>query len=221
MLFLIAGFIATLMVTYLLTFCIADDSLAGRVNWWVHMVIILTFLGLIPNSKHLHLLLSPFTVFFKSPELGTVPPLDFEKEQVGLETVKDLPKKARDAILFGTGEEEIAITYDDGVRSYKTKKPFEGVLHNLERLHAESESEFTRNRLKAYMTLHPCDACGGLRLKPEVLAVTLPDVAGAEAGGVPAGGRRRGRATPARGPRHSPDRWPAPAATGHAGTRRR
>ena len=80
---LIAGFIATLMVTYLLTFRIADDSLAGRVNWWVHMVIILTFLGLIPNSKHLHLLLSPLTVFFKSPELGTVPPLDFEKEQVG------------------------------------------------------------------------------------------------------------------------------------------
>ena len=91
---LIAGFIATLMVTYLLTFRLAEDSLVGRVNWWAHMVIILTFLGLIPNSKHLHLLLSPLTVFFKSPTLGTVPNLDFEKEEVGLESVKDLPKKA-------------------------------------------------------------------------------------------------------------------------------
>ena len=81
----------------------SDDSLAGRVNWWVHMVIILTFLGLIPNSKHLHLLLSPLTVFFKSPELGTVPPLDFEKEQVGLETVKDLPKKAVLDAMKGKG----------------------------------------------------------------------------------------------------------------------
>ena len=91
---LIACFIATLMLTYLLTFRIPEESVAGRVNWWVHMVIILTFLGLIPNSKHLHLLLSPLTVFFKSPVLGTVENLDFEKEEVGLETVKDLPSKA-------------------------------------------------------------------------------------------------------------------------------
>jgi len=91
---LIAFFIATLMVTYLLTFRLDAESVAGRANWWLHMLIILTFLGLIPNSKHLHLLLSPLTVFFKSPVLGTVENLDFEKEQVGLETVKDLPSKA-------------------------------------------------------------------------------------------------------------------------------
>ena len=47
------------------------------------------------------------------------------------------------------------------------ERPFEGVLPNLRRLYAESESEFTRNRLKAYMTLHPCDACHGRRLRPE------------------------------------------------------
>ena len=89
---LIAFFIITLMVTFLLTFRLAGP--AARVNWWVHMLVILTFLGLIPNSKHLHLLLSPITVFLKSPILQTVPNLDFEKEEVGLETVKDLPKKA-------------------------------------------------------------------------------------------------------------------------------
>jgi Fe-S oxidoreductase len=89
---LIAFFIITLMVTFLLTFQLAGT--AARVNWWVHMLVIFTFLVLIPNSKHLHLLLSPITVFLKSPILQTVPNLDFEKEQVGLETVKDLPKKA-------------------------------------------------------------------------------------------------------------------------------
>jgi Fe-S oxidoreductase len=57
------------------------------------MSIILAFLALIPASKHLHLVLSPITVFLKSPELGRVPNLDFEKEQVGLETVSDLGSK--------------------------------------------------------------------------------------------------------------------------------
>jgi Fe-S oxidoreductase len=90
---LIAIFIITLMVTFLLAFLLRPGP-AARVNWWVHMMVILTFMGLIPNSKHLHLLLSPVTVFLKSPILQTVPNLDFEKEQVGLETVKDLPRKA-------------------------------------------------------------------------------------------------------------------------------
>ena len=62
-------------------------------NWWVHAVVILAFMALIPASKHFHLVLSPITVFLKSPELGNLPNLDFEKEQVGLETVKDLGSK--------------------------------------------------------------------------------------------------------------------------------
>jgi Fe-S oxidoreductase len=89
----IACFIAALMITFLLAFNLDDATAAGRVNWWVHMLVILAFMALIPASKHLHLVLSPITVFLKSPELGRVPNLDFEKEEVGLETVKDLPKK--------------------------------------------------------------------------------------------------------------------------------
>jgi Fe-S oxidoreductase len=89
----IALFIATLMVTFLLGSSLEEASLAGRVNWWAHSVVILAFLALIPASKHFHLLLSPVTVFLRSPELGNVPNLDFEKEQVGLETVKDLGSK--------------------------------------------------------------------------------------------------------------------------------
>jgi Fe-S oxidoreductase len=85
--------IATLMVTFLLTYRLPEDSTAGRVNWWVHAVVILAFLALIPASKHFHLVLSPITVFLKSPTLGNLRNLDFEKEEVGLETVKDLASK--------------------------------------------------------------------------------------------------------------------------------
>jgi Fe-S oxidoreductase len=89
----IALFIATLMVTFLLTWRFDEASAAGRINWWVHALVILVFLALIPASKHFHLVLSPITVFLKSSELGNLPNLDFEREQVGLEQTKDLGSK--------------------------------------------------------------------------------------------------------------------------------
>jgi Fe-S oxidoreductase len=91
----IALFIATLMITFLLTVRLEEGTGVERANWWVHMLVILAFMALIPASKHFHLVLSPITVFLKSPELGNLPNLDFEKEQVGLETVKDLGSKMR------------------------------------------------------------------------------------------------------------------------------
>ncbi len=86
---------------------------------------------------------------------------------------KDLPKKARDAVLNGTGEEEIAITYDDGLRTYKTKKPFEGVIGNIERRWRETDSEWMREELSRYQSDHDCHACTGFRLKPQALAVKI------------------------------------------------
>jgi len=91
----IALFIATLMITFLLAFRLTEGTPAERLNWWVHMLVILAFMALIPASKHFHLVVSPITVFLKSPELGNLPNLDFEKEQVGLEDVKDLGSKMR------------------------------------------------------------------------------------------------------------------------------
>jgi Fe-S oxidoreductase len=90
---LIALFIAALMITFLVGLTLEEGTLAARVNWWAHMLVILAFLAVIPASKHLHLVLSPATVLLKSPVLGTVPNLDFEKEEVGLETLKDLGGK--------------------------------------------------------------------------------------------------------------------------------
>jgi Fe-S oxidoreductase len=89
----IALFIVTLMTTFLLTWHVGETSTAGRVNWWVHSGVILLFLAVIPRSKHAHLVFSPLTIFLKSPELGRVPNLDLDREEVGLEVVKDLGSK--------------------------------------------------------------------------------------------------------------------------------
>lgn len=90
---LIGGFILTLMVTFLLALGLDGASVGGRVNWWVHALVILGFMVLIPGSKHFHLLISPVTVYLRSSALGTVPNLDFEKEEVGTETVGNLERK--------------------------------------------------------------------------------------------------------------------------------
>ena len=90
---LIGGFILTLMVTFLLALGLDGASVGGRVNWWVHALVILGFMVLIPGSKHFHLLISPVTVYLRSSALGTVPNLDFEKEEVGTETVWNLERK--------------------------------------------------------------------------------------------------------------------------------
>jgi excinuclease ABC subunit A len=86
---------------------------------------------------------------------------------------KELPKKVQDAILYGSGDDVIRFVYDDGLRSYETKKPFEGVITNLERRYKETESEWARADLAKYFTDVPCSACDGFRLKPEALAVKV------------------------------------------------
>ena len=86
---------------------------------------------------------------------------------------KDLGKRAQGAILHGSGEEEIRFAYDDGMRSYETRKPFEGVVTNLERRWRETESDWAREEIAKYFTDVPCDACKGYRLKPEALCVKV------------------------------------------------
>jgi excinuclease ABC subunit A len=86
---------------------------------------------------------------------------------------KDLLENFKAVLLNGSGEDNVAFKFWRGGKVSTIDRPFEGVLVNLERLATESESEFMRNRLKAYMTPQFCDVCGGKRLKPEILAVTL------------------------------------------------
>ncbi|MGE3160093.1 MAG: excinuclease ABC subunit UvrA [Xanthobacteraceae bacterium] len=86
---------------------------------------------------------------------------------------KELPKKTQEALLHGSGEDAIRFVYDDGMRSYETKKPFEGVVTNLERRWKETESDWAREEMAKYFTDIPCAACNGFRLKPEALCVKV------------------------------------------------
>ncbi len=86
---------------------------------------------------------------------------------------KDLSKKTQDAILYGSGETEIRFSYDDGMRAYETRRPFEGVITNLERRFRETDSDWAREEIARYFTDVPCEACKGFRLKPEALCVKV------------------------------------------------
>jgi len=84
-----------------------------------------------------------------------------------------LPKKVRDVVLFGSGKDEITISYNDGKRSYQVTKPFEGVIPNMERRWRETDSSWVRDELSKYQTVTQCSSCGGHRLRPEALAVKI------------------------------------------------
>ena len=86
---------------------------------------------------------------------------------------KALPEDFRNVILYGSGEDEITFTYDDGVRHYSTTKPFEGVITNIERRWRETESSWVREELSRFQSDQPCEACAGNRLKPQALAVKI------------------------------------------------
>lgn len=84
-----------------------------------------------------------------------------------------LTPEAQQAVLYGTGKKDIEFVYDDGARSYKAVKPFEGVIPNMERRWKETDSAWSRDEIERYMTATPCPACHGYRLKPEALAVKI------------------------------------------------
>jgi len=65
------------------------------------------------------------------------------------------------------------MSYDDGLRSYKTSKPFEGVIPNMDRRWRETDSAWVREELGRFQSISPCEACKGMRLKPEALAVKI------------------------------------------------
>ncbi len=85
----------------------------------------------------------------------------------------ELKPQWQDAILYGSKNEDITMEYDDGLRSYRSKKPFEGVIPNLERRLRETDSTWVREELAKFQADHNCSICDGKRLKPEALAVKV------------------------------------------------
>jgi len=86
---------------------------------------------------------------------------------------KKLPKKIQDIILYGSDEDEIKFSYDDGYEKYSTKKTFEGVINNLERRFLETDSEWKREEISQYQSESDCEKCKGMRLKDEALCVKI------------------------------------------------
>jgi excinuclease ABC subunit A len=83
-----------------------------------------------------------------------------------------LSQKQMEIILYGTGQETYRVSLSLG-RSFNTT--YEGVVPNLERRHKETDSDFIRRDIERFMQERPCHACGGKRLKPEVLAITVAE----------------------------------------------
>src|SRR5437899_6787241 len=98
-----------------------------------------------------------------------------DKWEIDLEKPwQDLTAEEQDRFLYGTGGERIYVRYRNRMgrrRSYMLA--FEGIVKNLERRYRETDSSQQRERIEEYMTFQPCPECGGARLKPEVLAVTV------------------------------------------------
>ena len=92
----------------------------------------------------------------------------------GLETPwSDLPAETQDMILHGTRGKPVTLTFIDGKKSYDVRKPFEGVIGNLNRRLMQTESAWMREELSKYQSSAPCEVCHGARLKPEALAVKV------------------------------------------------
>ena len=87
--------------------------------------------------------------------------------------IKNLSDAAVDAILYGTKGEKLTMTYENARGKSVIKQPFEGIVSNLERRYQETQSDGVRRELEDCMSNRPCPACGGKRLRPEVLAVTV------------------------------------------------
>jgi excinuclease ABC subunit A len=100
-----------------------------------------------------------------------------DRYEIDLDTPwQDLPKEHQDLFLYGTGGERVYVSYRNRMgrkRSYMLA--FEGLVSNLQRRYRDTDSSSMRERIEEYMSFRPCPQCGGARLKPEVLAVTVGD----------------------------------------------
>ena len=91
----------------------------------------------------------------------------------GKTSMFQLPKKIKDIILYGSDDEEIKFSYDDGYEKYSHKKTFEGVINNLERRYLETDSDWKREEISQYQSDTKCERCNGHRLKDEALCVKI------------------------------------------------
>ena len=86
---------------------------------------------------------------------------------------KNIPQKIQKAFLYGSGKDEIKFYFERDDRRHFYKRPFEGIIPNLERRYKETDSYYMREEIENYMSIRPCPACEGARLRPISLAIKV------------------------------------------------
>ena len=180
----IAGLIFLLMVTYLLRFAVSEGTIAAKENWWVHTVVLLAFLPLIPHTKHLHLMLSPAAIFAKRQGFSQIPPLT--EEEVGLVTTRDLTRidalQAFSCVECGRCTEQCPAS-----NTGKVLNPKEVILGVRDSLLANDAAQAIVGVHVKEEAIFQCTTCGGCEAVCPVGIQHLPFLIGLRRGRVNTG----------------------------------
>jgi Fe-S oxidoreductase len=184
---IIALLIFILMVTYLATFWLDEGSVGGRIDWWLHTVTLLAFLPLIPHTKHLHLVLSPVTIFTRRDGFSQIPPLAGD-EDFGLDAGKDVTRlialQAYSCVECGRCT-EFCPAYNTG-KILNPKEIILGLRGYLNEFGARSEQPLLGAHISAEAAFQ-CTTCGGCEYACPVGIQHLPIIIGLRRGVVNTG----------------------------------
>lgn len=184
---LVAALIAALMMTYLAAFGVADGSAAAHGLWWLHTLALLSFLPLIPRTKHLHLLLAPLALFFARPGFAQIPPLAGE-EDFGLVAGPDLTRLAA-LEAYSCVECGRCMEHCPAVKTGKELNPKElvlGVRGYLQQLGPHAAEPLV-GRVHSLEALFACTTCGACQAQCPVGVEHLPLIVGMRRGVVNTG----------------------------------
>jgi Fe-S oxidoreductase len=183
----IAGLIFILMVTYLGGLWLGDGTAGGRINWWLHTLALLTFLPLIPHTKHLHLALSPVTVFLRRAGFSRIPPLEGD-EDFGLDTGKDVTRidalQAFSCVECGRCTEHCP-AYNTG-KVLNPKEIVLGLRGYLNQLGPRGEAPLLGEHISEEAAFQ-CTTCGACEFQCPVGIQHLPMIVGLRRGAVNTG----------------------------------
>ena len=183
---IIAGLIFLLMVTYLAAFMVRGQTDA-RIIWWVHSLTLLVFLPLIPQTKHLHLLLSPFTVFLERDGFSKIPPLSGD-EDFGLVTGHDLTQivslQAYSCVECGRCTEHCPA--NNTGKELNPKQAILGLRHYLNDVGPVSDQPLLGDYV-SQEAMFQCTTCGACEFQCPVGIQHLPIIIGLRRGAVNTG----------------------------------
>jgi Fe-S oxidoreductase len=184
---IIAGLIFVLMVTYLSGLWFGEGSLGERVSWWLHTLALFAFLPMIPHTKHLHLALSPVTVFLKRAGFSRIPPLSGD-EDFGLDTGKDVTRidalQAFSCVECGRCSEHCP-AYNTG-KTLNPKEIILGLRDYLKRNGPAAEAPLVGVHISEE-ALFQCTTCGACEFQCPVGIQHLPMIVGLRRGAVNTG----------------------------------